>query len=105
MNEHELADLCAAYARSEDGPKRDAARDELRFALAGQPFPIGGPHSILWHEAPMHCDVCGHITSACDCTPDTLRCWKCLGCGFRIMTGGLSLGEMLSASKSTETPS
>jgi hypothetical protein len=95
----ELSDLAVEYARSPDGPARDAAREKLRAAIALEPYPLGGPHSILWHQAPMRCDVCGHDTGSCDCSPDTLRCWKCLDCGFRVMTGGRSIGELLDPPK------
>lgn len=54
-----------------------------------------GPHSIIEHTAPMHCETCGRVTSACECPPETLRRWKCMDCGFHCLTGGPSLLDLL----------
>lgn len=49
---------------------------------------------IRGHTEPMHCETCGLTADRCPCGAE-LHVLRCLGCGFRLLTGGRSIGEML----------
>lgn len=45
----------------------------------------------------MRCGTCGKLFRACECGKDVIRAITCERCGFRFITGGRSLGELLEA--------
>jgi len=56
-----------------------------------------GVCNVIKHPAvPMRCSECGKSWGVCECGRDVLRAFTCEKCGFRVMTGGKSLGELLS---------
>ncbi len=68
---------------------REAFEDADRMYQAGVCNPIKHPN------VPMRCSECGKSWGVCDCGKDVLRAFTCERCGFRIMTGGRSIAELL----------
>ncbi len=59
-----------------------------------------GEHSFLRHTYEMRCENCGKVVTGAirgveRCACKELRCFSCSVCGFRMMTGGPSLVDML----------
>lgn len=60
-------------------------------------------HNPIRHLGELRCCVCGHVACGgiappvvrCDCGSDVLRTLHCLDCGFRLLTGGPSLSDLI----------
>lgn len=66
------------------------------FEEANTLYAAGVCNPIKHPGATMRCSECGKALGMCDCATTVLRCFTCERCGFRVMTGGRSLGELLS---------
>lgn len=65
------------------------------FEEAATLYAAGVCNPIKHPDAPMRCSECGKSWGQCQCGKEVLRAFTCERCGFRIMTGGRSLGELL----------